>query len=236
MGMFASPNASSIMNGVAPVECGVASGMRATFQNAGVMMSTAVLFTIVISSLSGKLPSALATGQVRVRLPRAEAAAFAHLSPMSVLFSALLGFNPLARLLSAGLRRLPPATQRPLLGKAFFAHPVASPFLSSLRAAFFISIGTSLVAAVASLLRRRRYFYEEQVQRSAAGLGDHGPPSQSAAFGNDALVVALFVAHLWRERLHASESFTLDDPQLFEFSLTLLVLRETLGAGRQRLP
>src|SRR5208283_399588 len=70
MGMFAAPNTAAIMNSVPAEDRGAASGMRATLQNAGMQLSMAVFFTIVLvglasglsGSVSGALSSAGATG------------------------------------------------------------------------------------------------------------------------------------------------------------------------------
>jgi len=55
MGLFAAPNTTSIMNSVPAEVRGVASGMRGTFQNAGMMVSMAVFFTILTAGLEGKM-------------------------------------------------------------------------------------------------------------------------------------------------------------------------------------
>ncbi|MDI3298782.1 MAG: MFS transporter [Bacillota bacterium] len=170
MGLFASPNSSSIMNAVPPEHRGVASGMRSTFQNAGQMMSMAVFFTIVISGLSVHLPAAMAEGLRPLHLAGPLVAQMAGIPPLAAIFSAILGYNPLGMLLPAALLgALPQEVARTLLSERFFAHLVAPPFLTSLRAAFAISIGLSLVAAVASLLRGERYVWEE------AGSGEPAP-------------------------------------------------------------
>jgi hypothetical protein len=46
MGLFASPNTASIMNSVPARERGVASGMRVTFSNAGMLLSMGLFFTL----------------------------------------------------------------------------------------------------------------------------------------------------------------------------------------------
>ena len=68
-GMFASPNSSSIMGSVPASDRGVASGMRATFQNSGTAISIGVVFTLLIAGLSSSLPSSLSSGLVKVGVP-----------------------------------------------------------------------------------------------------------------------------------------------------------------------
>ncbi|MDI3317816.1 MAG: MFS transporter [Bacillota bacterium] len=181
MGLFASPNSSSIMNAVPPEHRGVASGMRSTFQNAGQMMSMAVFFTIVISGLGSRLPEAMRAGVAGLHLPGPVVTGLVGIPPLAALFSAILGYNPLGMLLPpALLHALPGATARTLLSERFFANLVAAPFLESLRVAFLISVGMSLVAAVASMLRGQRYVWEEEGGKSPAPVREAmAPPGES---------------------------------------------------------
>ncbi|MBX5464058.1 MAG: MFS transporter [Clostridia bacterium] len=184
MGLFASPNSSSIMNAVPPEHRGVASGMRATFQNAGQMMSMAVFFTIVIAGLGRQLPAAMAAGLRPLHLAPALAGELEHIPPLAALFSAILGYNPLGMLLPAALlHALPGDVVRTLLSERFFARLVAAPFLGSLRAAFAISVGLSLVAAVASLLRGQRYVWEEEASPTRPAALSGAAPAPEALGG-----------------------------------------------------
>ncbi len=92
----------------------------------------------------------------------------AHLPPTAALFAAFLGYNPLGTLLPAPLlHALPDAAQAQLLGKTFFPGLLAGPFEQGLRIAFTISAVLSVLAALASLLRGKRYIRElEEVQES----------------------------------------------------------------------
>src|SRR5664279_2837902 len=60
MGLFAAPNMTGIMNSVPPENRGVASGMRATFQNSGMVLSVGVFFSLMIVGLSATLPHSMA--------------------------------------------------------------------------------------------------------------------------------------------------------------------------------
>src|SRR5260221_10873155 len=55
-GMFASPNTSSIMSSVPARQRGVASGIRATFQNSCTAPSIGMFFSLMITGLAGSLP------------------------------------------------------------------------------------------------------------------------------------------------------------------------------------
>ena len=172
-GMFAAPNTTAIMNSVPPQYRGVASGMRATFQNAASVMSIGVFFSIVIAGLASALPGTLYTGLTQAGLPGIIANTIAHLPPTAALFAAFLGYNPMATLLPPQvLHALPPANQAHLLSKSFFPNLIASPFMVGLHAVFYLSAFLCLVAAVASLLRGERYVHgQDRVATGAVGVG-----------------------------------------------------------------
>ncbi len=154
MGLFSAPNTASIMSSVPARYRGVASGMRATFVNAGMLISMALFFTIVISGLSAQLPSALHEGLRAGGLPDAAASRASALPPAAALFAALLGYNPLARLLPhALLATLPASAAAHLTSPTFFSSLVAQPFVESMRLAFWTATVMSVVAAFASALR-----------------------------------------------------------------------------------
>jgi MFS family permease len=162
MGLFSSPNTSSIMSSVPPENRGVASGMSATLQNSGMLLSMSVFFTIVIVGLSSHLPSALQTGLVHAGLPGGPASSIAHLPPTAALFSAFLGYNPMAHILPAPvLAHLGHGVRAHLLGHSFFPHLIAPPFMDGLRDAFYVSAAMSFVSAIVSVLRGKQYFHEE---------------------------------------------------------------------------
>ncbi len=157
-GMFASPNSSSIMGSVPAAERGVASGMRATFQNSGTAISIGIFFTLVIAGVAGSLPATLSAGLLHEGVPAAVAHRLAGLPPVSSLFGALLGINPLQHLLAShgALHYLSSAGRRALTGRSFFAHLISPPFHDGLVIVFAASAGLSAIAALASLLRGGR--------------------------------------------------------------------------------
>jgi MFS family permease len=157
-GMFASPNSSSIMGSVPARDRGVASGMRATFQNSGTAVSIGVVFTLMIAGLSSSLPSTLSSGLVKLGVPAGVAHQVATLPPVASLFASVLGVNPIGHLLApAGvLTRLPAASQRALTGREFFPSLLSGPFHSGLIVVFGVSAALSVLAGLASLLRGSR--------------------------------------------------------------------------------
>jgi MFS family permease len=98
-GMFAAPNTSAIMSSVPAEHRGAASGMRATFQNSGTALSIGVFFSLMTSGLATSLPGALTSGLHAQGVPADTAASVAHLPPVSTLFAAFLGNNPIQHLL-----------------------------------------------------------------------------------------------------------------------------------------
>ena len=154
-GMFSAPNTSSIMGSVPASQSGAASGMRSTCQNTGTAISIAVVFTLLITGLSGSLRTTLTHGLTAAGVSHAAAHQIASLPPVSSLFAAVLGVNPLRHLLATHhvLQTLPASAQHLLTGRTYFPNLITSPFHNGLVIAFTMSIVLSLVAAAASYLR-----------------------------------------------------------------------------------
>jgi MFS family permease len=160
MGAFASPNRAGVMNSLPARHRGAGSGMNATFQNSAQVLSIGIFFTLVIVGISATLPSALSHGLLAQGVPRAVAEKVAHLPPVSTLFAAFLGYNPMAHLLPAHvLGSLPAGRAAAITGRAFFPRLIASPFANGLHEAFDFAIAGCLVAAAASWSRGRRYVH-----------------------------------------------------------------------------
>jgi MFS family permease len=154
-GMFTSPNSSAVMGSVPASQRGVASGMRSTFINSGTAISIGVFFTLMIAGLSSRLPKALSAGLHAAGLSSHAAHRIASLPPVSSLFAAQLGINPLKHLLagSGALERLTPVSRARLTGRHFFPHLLTQPFHDGLIVVFATAVGLSLIATAASLLR-----------------------------------------------------------------------------------
>ena len=160
MGLFTSPNMTAIMNSVPPEYRGVASGMRATIQNAGTLVSMSLFFSVVIIGLASKLPPALYSGLVAAGIPSAVATQVSTVPPTGALFAAFLGYNPMQQLLSPDvLAKLPEAARNLVLGKEFFPSLMAPAFMASMKLTFYGAAAMSLVAAVVSYLRGGVYIH-----------------------------------------------------------------------------
>jgi MFS family permease len=162
-GMFAAPNTSSIMSSVPASQRGAASGMRSTFQNSGTALSIGLFFSLMIAGLAGSLPKALSAGLQQQGVPAGVAHQVASLPPVSSLFAAVLGVNPLAHLLAASrvLLSLPAGARQAITGREFFPHLISGSFHQGLVVVFAVAAALALIAALASLMRGPRQVHEQ---------------------------------------------------------------------------
>jgi MFS family permease len=171
-GMFSAPNTAAIMGSVPPGERGVASGMRSTLQNSGTSLSIGVFFSLMIAGLAESLPTQLSSGLQAHGVAAGTAERVASLPPVSTLFAAFLGQNPIGHLLGGSLSTLSPANAATLTGHRFFPELVSGPFHHGLTIVFTAATLMSVVAAVASSLRGP---HEKAVAEAAASeLTDAG--------------------------------------------------------------
>ncbi len=179
-GMFAAPNSASIMSSVPARHRGAASGMRSTYQNSGTALSIGVFFTLMITGLAASLPQTLTRGLTTNGVPAAVARHIASLPPVSSLFAAVLGVNPVQHLLSSAgvLSTLPAASRQILTGKTFFPELISGPFHQGLVIALSVSAVLAAVAGVASLLRGGRYIHPESDPSPQAHSATASTPSR----------------------------------------------------------
>jgi MFS family permease len=183
-GLFASPNVSAIMSSVPARHRGAASGMRSTFQNAGMSLSIGIFFSLLIAGLASTLPRTLTAGLKARGVPGAVAVHVAHLPPVSTLFASFLGDNPVEALLkpSGVLPRLSAANRAAVTSKEFFPRLVSAPFHHGLVIVFSAAIAMSLAGALVSLLRGKQYVHDEGALPSApAHVADGVAAAMSAA-------------------------------------------------------
>jgi hypothetical protein len=162
--MFASPNTSAIMSAVPARHRGSASGMRSTFQNSGMSLSIGIFFSLMIAGLASTLPRALTAGLTAQGVPASVATQVSHLPPVSTMFAALLGYNPVRNLLapSGVLARLPAHSVAVLTGRQFFPHLISAPFHHGLVIVFTAAAVMSVIGALVSLLRGKQFYYDDQ--------------------------------------------------------------------------
>jgi MFS family permease len=163
MGMFASPNRAAVMNSLPRGDRGAGGGMNQTFQNSAQVMSIGIFFTLIIAGLATTLPGAITHGLNAQGVASPIAQHVAALPPVSFLFAAFLGYNPIQHLLGpAALGSLSAHSQATLTGPTFFPHLISAPFQTGLHEAFTFAIAACLVAAAASLMRGGRYHHEDE--------------------------------------------------------------------------
>jgi MFS family permease len=157
-GLFASPNTAAIMSSVPAHHRGAASGMRSTFQNSGMSLSIGIFFSLMIAGLANTLPKTLTAGLTAQGVPLATASSIAHLPPVSTVFAAMLGYNPVANLLgpSGLLRTLPPANVATLTGREFFPHLISGPFHHGLTIVFTAAALMAVCGAAVSWMRGKK--------------------------------------------------------------------------------
>ncbi len=185
MGLFSAPNAAAIMNSVPAKQRGAASGMLATFQNSGFVLSIGVFFSLMIAGLAATLPTTLTNGLSAQGVPHAVAAKIGSLPPVGSLFAAFLGYNPVKELLgpTGVLGHLPASHVALLTGQSFFPGLISQPFHHGLVIVFLMAIGVLVIAAIASAFRGGRYVYEESAQAAAIAAG-----SATSAAGTDIVI------------------------------------------------
>lgn len=163
MGLFAAPNTTAIMNSVPAVNRGVASGMVSTFQNTAMTLSIGIIFSMVSLGIAQHMPSVFYSKLISVGIPTTIAAQISHLPPTAALFAAFLGYNPMKTLLPASvIPTLSTHTQSIVFANSFFPTILSKPFMDGVFVAFTISAIISFLAAIASLLRGKRYIHEEK--------------------------------------------------------------------------
>ena len=88
------------MNSLPPEHRGAGSGMNTTFQNSAQVLSIGIFFTLMIVGLSvvaAAEPRTTGWSPTACRRPRPTRVS--HLPPVSTLFAAFLGYNPVQHLI-----------------------------------------------------------------------------------------------------------------------------------------
>jgi hypothetical protein len=150
--------------------------MSTTFQNSAMVLSIGIFFSLMITGLARTLPQTLTSGLTAHGVAAADAAKVAQLPPVSVLFSSLLGYNPVQTLLGPKvLNALSAKDAAFLTGRSFFPSLISGPFAEGLAVAFAFAIAACLVAAFASALRGGKYEYKELPGRAEAAERQASP-------------------------------------------------------------
>jgi len=171
-GLFASPNRAAVMNSLPPADRGAGGAMNQTLQNSAQVLSVGIFFSLMIAGLASSLPHTLSSGLAAHGVPLSVATAVGHVPPVSVLFSAFLGYNPVRSLVGSHvLHQLSAHNRAVLTGHSFFPHLISAPFSNGLHSAFSFAIIACLVAGVASGLRGGVYHHDDAPDTPAT-VGD----------------------------------------------------------------
>jgi hypothetical protein len=134
------------------------------------VLSIGIFFTLMIIGLAATLPAHLTAGLTKYGVAPAVAASVAHLPPVSVLFAAFLGYNPIKELIKPKVFSALSAHDRAVLtGHGFFPSLISPSFSSGLHEAFIFAVIACLVAAAASWFRGKKYVHAE----SSEEVSDH---------------------------------------------------------------
>jgi len=185
-GLFASPNQAGIMNSLPASQRGAGAGMAATFQNSAMVLSIGVFFTLIIVGLSASLPHTLYSGLVAQGVPSAAALRVSHLPPVSSLFAAFLGYNPIHILLGPVLPHLSHSHAAYLTGRKFFPGLIAPPFMKGLHTAFDFAILACVLAAIASWLRGAKFVNNQSDLSASDGGSGAALPAETSGTASTA--------------------------------------------------
>jgi hypothetical protein len=159
--------------------------MNQTFQNSAQVLSVGIFFTLLIVGLASSLPAAAQSGLEAHGLSASVAGRVAHAPPISILFAAFLGYNPIQSLVGAHALSAVGAHARTVVtGPTFFPHLISGPFREGLHTAFVFAIAACLIAAAASLMRGGRYEHAEESTPDTvliAGVAETTVPEQTRA-------------------------------------------------------
>ncbi len=156
-GLFSAPNTKSVMDSLPMQERGAGNGVRVTFANIGTMISMALFFAITITAFSGTFPSVMKSDAIAAGLPAGISSQLASIPASSMLFSSLIGINPIDQYLSgynsSALSGVNATTLAHVTSDMFIPHVIAQPFVVGLHIALYISVALLIIAAVISVLR-----------------------------------------------------------------------------------
>jgi hypothetical protein len=151
------------MSSVPAAERGAASGIRATFTNAGMSLSIGTFFSLMIAGLAHSLPGTMGAGLQQLGVPAAVAHQVANLPPVGSLFAAFLGYNPVAELMGPSRAlQLPGVNTSVLTGKQFFPELISGPFHSGLVVVFAAAAVMMVIGAAASWVNPGRLADNDQ--------------------------------------------------------------------------
>ncbi|WP_229742325.1 MFS transporter [Gordonia jinhuaensis] len=171
MGLFASPNRADVMNSLPINSRGSGAGMMTTFQNAAMVLSIGLFFSLMIAGLSTHLPDAMYSGLTQNGLSSQQSSELANLPTVGILFAAFLGYNPIKELLGGHPQGVSQQAYDHLTGLDFFPHLISDPFSDGLAAAFTFAMICCILGAIASLFTGKKKGATEVASGSGETVG-----------------------------------------------------------------
>jgi len=175
-GLFAAPNTTAIMNPVSSRDRASANGMRMTINNVAGTISMAIFFSIAITVFSQNLPSSMFSGAIAAGVPKPVADMLSQIPASGILFGAFLGVNPISAIPSALLATVPSTALKVLESSTFLPNVIGPSFMIGLLDSIYIAVALSVIGAIFSALRGKRYVHEEhyepQVEAGSVENGD----------------------------------------------------------------
>jgi hypothetical protein len=134
---------------------------------------------VLIIGVAGSLPGRLASSLMRAGVPQATAAHAAAAPPVSSLFAAFLGYDPVTTVLGKDAATLTPAVHARVTDTHFFPQAIATPFMNGIVVVFSLAATMCLLAGIASWFRGERYVADENDPETLPELSDTIPePSE----------------------------------------------------------
>ncbi|ADN50798.1 MFS transporter [Vulcanisaeta distributa] len=168
-GLFQSPNLVSILSAVPPTERSAASGLRASMQNIGLLMSFAIFLTLILTGASTVLTQSIYKALLSAGVPMLDAEKLVSIPPVYALFAAFLGYDPIKTLVEQAGILLPANVFSNIDKLTFFPSAIAPAMAVGFYYAYHTAAILAILAAVFSYLRGREAFHHtiETVQAGA---------------------------------------------------------------------
>jgi MFS family permease len=160
-GLFQSPNLVSIMSSVPQEDRSAASGLRASMQNIGLLMSFAVFLTLILVGSATALSTSISSALIKVGVPSDVVSELTRIPPAYALFAAFMGYDPMKFLMSQAGVDLPGSVYAAVTKPTFFPSAIAPAMATGFIYAYHIAAIMAFTAAVFSYLRGREHIVHQ---------------------------------------------------------------------------
>lgn len=160
-GLFQSPNLVSIMSSVPQEDRSAASGLRASMQNIGLLMSFAVFLTLILVGSATALSTSISSALIKVGVPSDVVSELTRIPPAYALFAAFMGYDPMKFLMSQAGVDLPGSVYAAVTKPTFFPSAIAPAMATGFIYAYHIAAIMAFTAAIFSYLRGREHIVHQ---------------------------------------------------------------------------